>query len=1125
MVIQRNFRKYKMHRDWPWFVIIQKTKPLIGMVNVEEELRLLEEKAKSAYGAYEEQVNTKKKLEAENDDLMQEIQQVRDKITAEQGDLGAFQEKQAKMSAQKADLEVQLEENKKRLEQEEREKNNLVETKKVTERALGNIKQDHAEASARLQKSQQERDKLETALRGLNDEVVHQDEILTKMNKEKKHVADNMAKSAEELGVHQDKFEYLNGIKAKLEKTLDQMDSAVESEKRTKANVEKERRKIEGELRMAQEHVSDLERAKRELEQCILRKETEIHQMNNQLDDEQAGMNRVQKSIKELQSRVEEMEEELEAERQGRAKAERQRQDLASEYDELTERLEESSVATSAQIELNKKREAEIMKMRKDVEENNIHHETTLLSLRKKHQDAVSEMSEQTDQLGKIKTKIEKDKMTVRLQLDDTRAATDHIYHEKAVAEKNCKTLEAQLVTLQKKIDDNVSQLCDYENQNRRLTSENANLFTRLEELAGNATMLQKIKIQLASQLDDVKRMADDEAKERQSLLGRYRTLEHEFDGVKAHFDDEVQQKDEVCRQVGKAMAELNHWRSKFEQEAMIKVEELEATKVKLQARLAESESTMENLNSKLMALEKSKLGLSKEIEDVGCRVDQANMLHNQAEKKIKIMDKTIGEWKTKANCLSTELSDTQKECRNSSAELFRIKNGYEEAFSQLEDVKRENKSLGDEIRDLMEQISEGGRNIHEIEKARKRLEAEKFELEGALGDAESALEQEENKLLRLTLEVSQVRSDIDKRIQEKEEEFEGTKRNHAKQMEQMQYSIEAESKSKAEAMRMRKKLELDIGELDSALEHANLANIDLQKNIKNYQDKTKEKILQLDNEQRAKDEARENMLNAERRANTMQNALEEAKTLLDQADRARKMSEQEVIDTNETLADLTVQNQSLATAKRKLEQDISDLRNDCDEAGNEAAYAEEKAKKAMLDAAKLAEELRFEQENAIQLERDRKDYEQRVHELQCQLDDAEQNAIKWGKKMAAKLESRIKDLEAELDGEQRRLGDATKNFKKADRGIKELTFRQNEDRKNAERMQELIEKLQNQVRAYKRQIEEAEEIAALNLAKFRKTQADLQESIERAEINEQALAKLKARGRSISIARDAFHQ
>ena len=125
----------------------------------------------------------------------------------------------------------------------------------------------------------------------------------------------------------------------------------------------------------------------------------------------------------------------------------------------------------------------------------------------------------------------------------------------------------------------------------------------------------------------------------------------------------------------------------------------------------------------------------------------------------------------------------------------------------------------------------------------------------------------------------------------------------------------------------------------------------------------------------------------------------------------------------------------------------------------------EDKAKKAMLDAARIADELRYEQERAQALEKERKELEVRAHDIQVQVDDTEQNAIKWGRKMVAKLESRVKELESEMDGEQRRLGDATKNFRKADRGIKEYTFRQEEDRKNAERMQDLVDKLQNQVR------------------------------------------------------------
>merc|ERR1719481_465757 len=110
-------------------------------------------------------------------------------------------------------------------------------------------------------------------------------------------------------------------------------------------------------------------------------------------------------------------------------------------------------------------------------------------------------------------------------------------------------------------------------------------------------------------------------------------------------------------------MADANHWRSKYENDAMGKIEELEMTKLKLQARLAESEGTMENLNSKLMVLEKAKLVVTKDIEDICHRVDQVNIMYNQAEKRVKLMDKAIAEWKVKADVTSLELNNSQKDC------------------------------------------------------------------------------------------------------------------------------------------------------------------------------------------------------------------------------------------------------------------------------------------------------------------------------------------------------------------------------------------------------------------------------------------------------------------------------
>merc|ERR1712117_775009 len=238
------------------------------------------------------------------------------------------------------------------------------------------------------------------------------------------------------------------------------------------------------------------------------------------------------------------------------------------------------------------------------------------------------------------------------------------------------------------------------------------------------------------------------------------------------------------------------------------------------------------------------------------------------------------------------------------------------------------------------------------------------------------------------------------------------------------------------------------------------------------YHQKIRDVQNKLEEEQRAKEICRDQFLANDRRAHSMQNALEEARTLL----------EQELSDTNEQLSELTCQNQSIAGAKRKLESEMDTLHTDLDEMTSEAGLSDDKAKKAMVDAARIADELRGEQELAQSFEKDRKLLDCQVKDMQQRLDEAESNALKGGKKAMNKMETRIRELESELEAENRRFGDAQKNLRKSERRIKELTFAADEDRKNHERMQGLIDQLQGKIKSYKKQIEEAEEIAAINL-------------------------------------------
>ncbi|XP_064546712.1 myosin heavy chain, muscle isoform X19 [Drosophila montana] len=1119
-VVQRNLRKYLQLRTWPWYKLWQKIKPLLNVSRIEDEIARLEEKAKKAEELHAAEVKVRKELEVLNAKLLAEKTALLDSLSGEKGQLQDFQERNAKLTAQKNDLENQLRDIQERLTQEEDARNQLFQQKKKADQEISGLKKDIEDLELNVQKAEQDKATKDHQIRNLNDEIAHQDELINKLNKEKKMQGESNQKTGEELQAAEDKINHLNKVKAKLEQTLDELEDSLEREKKVRGDVEKSKRKVEGDLKLTQEAVSDLERNKKELEQTIQRKDKELSSITAKLEDEQVVVGKHQRQIKELQARIEELEEEVEAERQARAKAEKQRADLARELEELGERLEEAGGATSAQIELNKKREAELSKLRRDLEEANIQHESTLANLRKKHNDAVAEMAEQVDQLNKLKAKAEKEKNEYYGQLNDLRAGVDHITNEKAAQEKIAKQLQHTLNEVQSKLDETNRTLNDFDASKKKLSIENSDLLRQLEEAESQVSQLSKIKISLTTQLEDTKRLADEESRERATLLGKFRNLEHDLDNLREQVEEEAEGKADLQRQLSKANAEAQVWRSKYESDGVARSEELEEAKRKLQARLAEAEETIESLNQKCIGLEKTKQRLATEVEDLQLEVDRANAIANAAEKKQKAFDKIIGEWKLKVDDLAAELDASQKECRNYSTELFRLKGAYEEGQEQLEAVRRENKNLADEVKDLLDQIGEGGRNIHEIEKARKRLEAEKDELQAALEEAEAALEQEENKVLRAQLELSQVRQEIDRRIQEKEEEFENTRKNHQRALDSMQASLEAEAKGKAEALRMKKKLEADINELEIALDHANKANAEAQKNIKRYQQQLKDIQTALEEEQRARDDAREQLGISERRANALQNELEESRTLLEQADRGRRQAEQELADAHEQLNEVSAQNASISAAKRKLESELQTLHSDLDELLNEAKNSEEKAKKAMVDAARLADELRAEQDHAQTQEKLRKALEQQIKELQVRLDEAEANALKGGKKAIQKLEQRVRELENELDGEQRRHADAQKNLRKSERRIKELSFQSEEDRKNHERMQDLVDKLQQKIKTYKRQIEEAEEIAALNLAKFRKAQQELEEAEERADLAEQAISKFRAKGRAGSVGR-----
>ncbi|NXP05556.1 MYH1B protein, partial [Thinocorus orbignyianus] len=380
------------------------------------------------------------------------------------------------------------------------------------------------------------------------------------------------------------------------------------------------------------------------------------------------------------------------------------------------------------------------------------------------------------------------------------------------------------------------------------------------------------------------------------------------------------------------------------------------------------------------------------------------------------------------------------------------------------------------------------------------------------------ALEHEEAKILGVNRELTQIKSEINRKIVEKDEEISQLKKNHQKTVETMQGILDAEIRSKSESLRLKKKMEGDLNEMEIQLSHANRQAAEAQKHLHSIQGALKDTQLHLDDALGTQENLKEQVAMVERRANLLQAEIEELRAALEQTERSRKVAEQELLDATERVQLLHAQNTSLFNAKKKLETDIAQIQTEMESIMNGAKNAEERAKKAITDVrillSMMAEELKKEQDTSAHLERMKKNLDQTVKNLQHRLDEAEQLALKGGKKQVLKMEARIRELEAELEEEHKQSAEATKNIRKYERHVKELTFQNEEHKKNMVRLQDLVDKLQIKIKSYKRQAEEADEQANANLSKFRKAQHMLEEAEERADIAESQVNKLKAKTR-----------
>merc|ERR1740116_19721 len=807
-----------MAKTWLWLQLWLSIKPHLKCTQFGKFKKEYEDKIAEAEANIDGAVQARAKVQAVFDGLEAQKNELSLALKSGGSAVQDMIDKAVRIENQAADVQKDLDQTNARIKNEKAQKVALEGTMAKTNATVAQLESEVAVQEGHLSKAEQDRADKDDQIRTLKDEIAHQGDMITKLGKEKRSCADGRQKVEEDIQAGEDKCNHLSRVKGKLEQALDEAEDALEREKKVKGDVEKAKRKVEGDLKLTQEAFADLERVKGELQGAAARKDKEGSALAAKIDDEATLGSKYAKQAKELQARLEELDEELAVERGNRSKAEKSRTMLKKDIEDIASRLEEAGSNTSTQVELNKKREGELGRLKGELEELNIAHEGTLAALRMKHNNTMADLGEQIDSLSANKVKSEKDKSNMELDLRDARLDLEDAVKGKAELDKSGKLLQGSIVDANTRLDEMARALNEAESSKKRLRVENQDLSRQIDELEAAIANMNKGKISVTTQLEDTKALADAESKDRSSLLTKYKMMATDLENLREKMENEAMRKSDSLKALSKAQAEIQLWKSRFETEGMGRVEELEGARNKLQAKIVESEELVDSLTTKVANAEKSKTRMNNELDDLAMEYERVHAAALITEKRGKNFDKVLGEWQSKAADVSAEVAASQDEGRNYTSELFRLKAAQDEALEQLDIVKRENKNLAVEIKDLLDQLGEGGRSIHDLDKQRRRLEQEKEELQGALEEAEGTLEQEENKVLRAQLELGQVKQEIDRRVAEKEEEFNNTRKNHARAKESLNVSLEAEQKSKADALRVKKKLEGEINELEIVL-------------------------------------------------------------------------------------------------------------------------------------------------------------------------------------------------------------------------------------------------------------------------------------------------------------------
>uniref|UniRef100_A0AAY4AAL5 Myosin, heavy chain 14, non-muscle n=1 Tax=Denticeps clupeoides TaxID=299321 RepID=A0AAY4AAL5_9TELE len=1117
-VMQRNCAAYLKLRNWQWWRLFTKVKPLLQVTRQDEEIQVREaelQKAKEKLGKAE---NDFTELERKHQQILEEKAVLTDQLQAEAELFAEAEEMRARLANQKQELEDVLAELEGRLEEEEERGAQLTNEKKRMQQNVQDLEEQLEEEESARQRLLLEKVTLETKVKSMETEALTLGEQRDRLSKEKKQLEERLSEVTDQLTEEEEKVKSLNKLKNKQEAVIADVEERLKREEQSRLEQEKWKRRMESEAVEAQEQLSDLGLLVGELKGSLGQREKEISTLQTalvfppalRLEEEGARRAEAQRALREATAQVAELKEEVENERGMRERAEKQRRDLGEELEALRTELEDTLDTTAAQQELRSRREAELTELQRCLEEETRRHEAQLSELRLRQCSAIDSLQEQLDNSKRVSNRARQSLEKAKVVLEEERVnLTRELKTLQAVkmeSERGRKRAEGQIQEVTARLTQAEKEREEREERVQKLQTEIENLSSSLSSFDSKSLRLGKEVSSLESQLHDTQELLQDETRQKLALGSRVRALEEERTNLMERLEEEQEKTKELTRQIQAHTQQLAELKRQSE-EVNAAVEAGEESRRKMQRELENATQRERVKEEEKERVERQRDRLREEIEDMTLALQRERQNCTALEKRQKKFDQCLAEEKAVSARLSDERDRAEAESREKETRYLALSRELQEALDQKDELERSNKQLRIDMEQLVNQQDDFGKNVHELERSRRALETESQSLRDQTQELEEELAEAENSRLRLEVTLQALRAQFEREISTKEEKGEEKRRALSKQVRELETQLEEEKTQRAQALTVKKQLEAELQEAESQVEAANRGREEALKQMRRLQAQMKEVMRELDETRLARDEVVAHSKDNEKRLQTLEAELAQLTEELSVSERLKRQAQQERDEMADEMVNSSTDKAALCDEKRRLEARVSQLEEELEEEQSNAELVGERMRKSTLTVQLAGERTLVQKSDGAreQLERQNKELKARLGEME--------GAVRGKHKLSiAALEAKIDSMEEQL--EERAI--ANKLVRKTEKKLKEVVMQADDERRHAEQYREQLEKSMVRLRQLKRQLEEVEEENSRSNALRRKLQRELEEMSDSSQSMNREINALRSQLRCV---------